>query len=121
MRKMALIMSLILLVSFVTPAYASANEEISPFVLNIFPSISFDGTTAKCSAIIIGDNMSDSISATLKLWQGNSCIATWYASGNGYMQVSKSKSVTRGITYKLTVDVTINGTLKPTVSVLGTC
>lgn len=121
MRKIAFILALIMILSISTTAYAATPDEISPFVLRIYPQISFDGETATCTVNVYGDNASDSISITMKLWQGNSCIATWSTSGTGYMQFSRSKDVTKGLQYKLTADVMINGVVKPTVSVYGTC
>lgn len=119
MKKTALFLALILILSVPTTAYAAVPDEISPFALRIYPQISFDGNTATCTATVISDKMTDSISLTLKLWQGSSCIATWSTSGSGYMQFSRSIDVTAGLRYKLTADVTINGTAKPTVSIYG--
>ena len=121
MRKATFFLALILILSVSTTAYAATPDEASPFVLKILPSINFDGETAKCTATVVGDNMSDTISITMKLWQGNSCIAIWTASGSGYLQLSRTKVVTEGLQYKLTVDVKLNGVTKPTVSVDGTC
>ncbi|MBR3771467.1 MAG: hypothetical protein IKL07_04300 [Clostridium sp.] len=121
MRKIALIIALIMILSVPTTAYATMSEEISPFVLRIYPHISFNGKTATCTANVYVDNPNDRVSITMKLWQGNSCIATWSTSGTGNMQFSRSKAVTVGLEYRLTVDVTINGITKPTVSVNGIC
>ena len=121
MKKSVLLFALILIISIPTTAQAAVPDELSPFVLKILPSLTFDDETANCTVTIIGDNMSDSISVTLKLWQGNACLATWNSSGNGYMQLSQSKNVTEGVQYKLTVDVTINGITRPTVSIYGYC
>lgn len=121
MRKMALFLALILILSVPTTAYAAVPEEISPFALKIMPNLHFEDEVAHCTTTVIGDNMSDSISVTMKLWKGNVCYATWTTSGNGYLQFTRTKPVTAGTQYKLTVDVTINGIKKPTVSVSGTC
>lgn len=121
MKKTALLLALIMILSIPTTAHAAVPDEISPFALKIFPSLNFDGETAKCTVTIIGDNMSDTISVTLKLWQGNTCLATWNSSGKGYMQFSQSRNVTEGLQYKMTVDVTINGITRPTVSIYGYC
>lgn len=102
-------------------ANAALADENNPFALHIRPTLSFDEAIANCSVTVIGENMSDSISITMKLWQGNTCIATWSTSGKGYVQFSRSKNVTEGIQYKLTADVTINGIVKPTVGDYGTC
>lgn len=121
MRKAAFFLALIMILSVPTTAYAAVPEEVSPFALKIMPSLSFDGETANCTVTVIGDNMSDSISITMKLWQSNSCIATWNGSGTGYMQFSRNCNVTSGLEYKLTAAVTVNGIAKPSVAVYGNC
>lgn len=119
MKKTAFVLAIVLLLSIPTTAYAAVPDEISPFVLRIYPQISFDGDTAICTVTVIGDKTTDSISITMKLWQDNSCIATWSTSGTGYMQFSKTIDVAEGLQYKLTADVSINGIAKPAVSVYG--
>lgn len=121
MKKSVLLFALILIISIPATVYAAVPDELSPFVLKILPSLTFDDETANCTVTIIGDNMSDTISVTLKLWQGSTCLATWSSAGKGYMQFSKTKTVTEGMQYKMTVDVTINGIAKPTYSIWGKC
>lgn len=121
MRKTAFIIAIIMILSVPTTTYAATSNEISPFVLRIYPQISFNGEIATCTVNVYGDNVGDRISITMKLWQGYSCIATWSSSGSGYLQLTKTKNVTDGVEYKLTADVTINGVAKPTVSVSGIC
>lgn len=47
--------------------------------------------------------------------------ATWTASGTGTLKFSKTKTVEKGSTYKLTADATVNGTKLSTTSATGTC
>lgn len=89
--------------------------------LAIKPSISFDGTTAECSISVVADKMSDSIKATLVLWDGTKRVDSWTISGTGYLLFSDSTQVIKGRTYKLTADVMICGISKPSVSVEATC
>lgn len=121
MRKAALLLVFILVMAIPVTANAALPDENNPYALHIRPSLSFDGTTANCSVTVIGENMSDSISIVMKLWQGNSCIATWSTSGKGYVQFSRSKNVTEDLQYTLTADVTINGIANPTFSDHGIC
>ena len=116
MRKASILLALLLLVAIFTTAQASP-ARISP----AYPSLSFSGTTANCSVYIKADNLNDSISATIQLWQGSSCVATWYASGVGSLTHSASKAVTSGLQYTLTVDANINGSSIPRVSTTKTC
>lgn len=87
----------------------------------IFANISFTGTTANCSATILADDSSDTISATMKLWNGSTCLATWTGTGKGSLSMAKSKAVTSGLEYKLTIDAVIDGSKFGTVSKFGTC
>ena len=84
-------------------------------------SLSFSGTTANYSTVVRGNNTSDSISVTMKLWKGGSVIKTWSSSGSGKVSMSKTAAVKRGQTYKLTVNATINGVAQPQQSVTRTC
>lgn len=116
MRKASILLALLLLVTVFTTAQASPARSLSTN-----PLLSFAGTTANCSVYIRADNLNDSISATIQLWQGSSCVATWYASGVGSLTHSASKAVTSGLQYTLTVDATINGSSIPRVSTTQTC
>lgn len=120
-RKVLIILVCALVFSFFTTAYATTPDDVSPLAFRMIPQISFEGERATCTAIVFGDNMNDELFVTLKLWQGNTCIATWSTSGTGHLQFTRTKTVTRGVQYKLTLDVTINGVKEPTASVLGTC
>ncbi len=84
-------------------------------------SLSFDGTTANCEVTATASNMNQSISATIKLYRGNTWLHTWTVSDTGYLEFSETWPVTSGYTYKLTADLTINGTTYPTVSTTRTC
>ena len=83
--------------------------------------ISFDGTTAICSASCKADSSKDKIEATITLYQGNSYVDSWSNSGTGLVFVSGSCDVKSGKTYKLVVDYSINGTTKEQKSTTGTC
>lgn len=115
MKKIALLLALVLLVLPITANAAT------PRIIGIKPGIAFDGTTANCTVSVTGETMKDKIEVVVKLWQGNRCIATWNASGTGFLNFSKTKIVTKGVEYTLTADVTINGTKYPTVSFTSLC
>lgn len=111
MRKIALLIALLLLVFPVTANAAT------PRLVSIKPGIDFNGTTANCTVFVSGNTMNDDIEVVVKLWQGSICIATWKTSGIGYVNLSRSKTVSKGIEYTLTADVTINGSKQPTASI----
>lgn len=111
MKKIAFLLALLM---FVLPITANAATPRSIFIK---PGISFDDDTANCTVSVTGNSMKDDIEVVVKLWQGNICIATWKTSGTGYVNFSKSKTVSTGVEYELTADVTINGIKQPTVSI----
>lgn len=115
MRKLALFMAIILVVA--TPLSVSA----APRLLNVFPALSFDGTTATCQATVAGNNTSEHIEVTMKLMQGSYCEATWTADGYGYVYMLEYDTVTKGRTYNLVVEVKVNGIAQTPASVSATC
>lgn len=111
------VFAVLLLLALVFPVSAQAAQRLAI----ARPSITFSGTTATCSVSARGNSTKDSISLTAKLYNGSTCIATWTDSGTGSLNFSKTKTVQSGNTYKLTADVTINGTALATASASGTC
>lgn len=119
MRKMALVLVMVMvLTTLALPVYASAAESRA---ITIVPAISFDGTTATCNARIVGNTIDEELHATIRLYRGNTLVATWTAEGNGYIFFSKTKTVTKGYTYKLTVDLTVDGEACTQVYVENEC
>ena len=103
---------------FAQPIYA---EAASLRTATIWPSMAFDGTTAQCSVSVTADHFTDDIEIVVKLWRNGQCIKTWEDSGTGYLIFDKTATVTKGYTYTMTVDATLDGVVQPTVSVEGTC
>jgi hypothetical protein len=85
------------------------------------PKLVFQGTTASCSAICQGDTKSDSITATLALYQGSTYIDSWSKSGAGKITLYGECKVTSGKTYRLELAYSINGVDKPVVSATNYC
>ena len=83
--------------------------------------LNFTGTQANCSATISANNSSEKISATIKLWNGSTCLKTWSASGTGVLSFYQTAAVTKGQTYSLEVSYTVAGVSQPTVSATNTC
>ena len=115
MRKVALLMAIILVIS--TPLTAVA----TPWVLNIRPSLTFEGTTATCYVLVVGNNTSEHIEVTMKLMYGNSLVASWSDDGYGYVRLQQNAGVTQGRTYTLVVEVTVDNVVKQPVSINETC
>ena len=88
---------------------------------SVQPSLTFQGTTANCRVYARGDNSSDKVSATIELRQGNTVVDSWSTSGSGWINWSGSASVTRGRTYTLVVNVTINGTKYSPINISKIC
>ena len=115
MRKTALLLAIIMVISM--PLSVSAE----PRALGISPLLDFEGTTAICEATVIGNNTSEYIEVTMKLKWGIFTVESWSSSGYGYVYMLEEHSVNNGWTYKLVVEVTVNGVENTPVSVSGTC
>lgn len=115
MRRMALFLAIILVISM--PLSVSA----APRALSINPTLGFTGTTAECEVIVVGDNTSEYIEVSLKLMRGSYCVASWNASGYGYVYMYKEASVTKNVTYTLVAQVTVNNVAFTPVSVSDKC
>lgn len=85
------------------------------------PDLFFRGTTAICSAICRGNAASDTVEATLTLYQGNTYIDSWSESGDGKITLYGECAVTSGKNYRLELAYSINGADKPVVSVTNYC
>lgn len=113
------ILMVILLAGSILPIRTGAVEARA---MTIAPGLSFSGTTAYCDVTVLCDYSTDEIDATMKLWEGNFCIATWNGSDEGMLVLDETYSgVTKGQEYTVTVDVVINGVSKPRVFVKRTC
>lgn len=117
MRKQLLALSLILVMFLGIAAQASGPAKIPVAT----PKLSFNGTTAICTIYVRGDKSTDTVSATAKLWSGSTCLKTWAFSGKGSIREDRKATVSRGKTYKLTVDYMVNGVKQPQKSVTRTC
>lgn len=114
------IFSLAALVVLILSATVSAvdTRESTPH-----PTLTFNGTTATCAFSIRAESSSDKINATIKLWDGSTCLKTWTDSSTNYLFFSEthSKGIQTGKSYKMTVDYTIAGKSYPQLSVSAVC
>lgn len=83
--------------------------------------LSFSGTTAVCFATCRSGNSSDRFAMTLILEQGGVEVDSWSASGYGQVTISEFCPVTKGKTYTLVMECSINGEPQPSFSTHGTC
>lgn len=83
------------------------------------PVLTFDGTTANCYVSVTA--LGKPITATLELWHGNFCVATWSDSAASRLIISEECTVIKGETYTLKVSGTINGVSFTGTPVIGTC
>ena len=113
-RRFFLISALLLFVLSLTAHAASTAYDANP-------SLSFSGTTAYCSVICRGDKTTDSISATLTLYQGSTEIDSWSNSGTFHVPVSGNCSVVSGVTYRLKLSWSVNGVSQPDIEVTNIC
>ena len=114
MRKRILALTLAAVLLLTVPAQAAMQSATS------IPSLTFDGTEATCELKVVGET-GDEIEATLTLWRGSTMLATWSKEGTSYVRISQTKTVTKGYTYTLKADVTINGVAYDQNTVSGKC
>lgn len=91
------------------------------------PTLIISGTKATCQAEVWAESGAD-IDGTMTLYRisggSQSYVNSWSFSGTSYVFSSKSCTVTKGYTYKLVVDVTVegsNGSDNITVSTSKVC
>lgn len=83
--------------------------------------LTFDGTTAICSATCYGNQTSDDLDVTLTLYQGSTYIDSWSGSGKWRVILTGKCEVKSGKTYRLELTYSINGEEMPTTSTTKTC
>ena len=83
--------------------------------------LSFSGTTAICFGTCRSGNSSDRIAMTLILEQGGVELDSWSATGYGQVTISETYPVTKGKTYTLVMEYSVNGEPQPAVSTHATC
>ncbi|MBR5792200.1 MAG: hypothetical protein IKY34_03730 [Ruminiclostridium sp.] len=96
-------------------------QAVQPRYAQISPSLGFTGTTANCSVTVRGENSTDKISITAKLYRGGTLLATWTKSGTGTVTLSQKKTVTKNYSYTLESNVTINGVKQSVPLVTKAC
>ena len=115
MKKVALFLAIVLVVAM--PLTVSA----TPRALGINPTLAFDGTTAACEVMVIGNDTSEHITVVMKLMHGNTCVRAWMIDDYGYVYMLTYANVTRGQTYSLVIEVSVNGVAQQPYSISGTC
>lgn len=116
MKIKTLLASIIMVLLLATPAYATLTRGST-----IAPTLTFTNTTANCGVTIFDGSDNAKITAVISLKSGNDCIESWERSAVGYFYFNETVSVTRGQTYTLSVDATIDGKTFSTVSTSNTC
>ena len=96
-------------------------QAVEPRAAGYSLSLTFDETTAVCEASCRGDKSTDYIKATLTLYQGSTYVTSWNGEGSYRAIVSGQRSVTRGKSYTLKLNYTINGVAQPEQSVTKVC
>lgn len=109
----------IFLVAAILSALVATAAAAASRTADCTPTLSFNGTTAKCSVSITA--IGKPIAATLELWQGSTRVAQWSDSAASRLIISEECKVTKGKTYTLKVNGTINGVSFTGTPVTGTC
>ena len=85
-RVFALVSLLILMLTMTAHA-------IEPYGAVQMPILSFNGTTANCYVDCKGENSTDTVKATLTLYQGKTYVDSWSGSGKGHALVTGNCTV----------------------------
>lgn len=115
MKKQFFALIAILLLTLANTAQASVLR-----TAGTTPELSFSGTTATTFALCTAKT-SDHISAKLTLYQGNTYIDSWSATGTYRVPVSGECTVKSGKVYRLVLTWSINGIAQPEQSVTKKC
>ena len=115
MKKRSIALFVLMAMLFAIPAYAD-----SPRAIDYFTDIEFDGTEATCITRITGDRVTDRITATMTLKQGNRTIDSWSGSGSDILSLRETADVSRRVTYMLVLEWTVNGVEKTPVTIQRT-
>ena len=117
-KIMKKIISVILVAVMLLAISASAFAE--PYrAASVTPTLSFSGTTANCKVTI--RESGKAISATMSLWDGNTCLDSWSGNGTSLLIISGSHEVVQGKTYTLKVTGTSGSTTLVVEPVSGKC
>ena len=100
-RILSVLLAMVLSVAFCTSASATLYTATS------LPTLNFNGSTAECQ--FIHRDYGKDIDVTLELWSGETPIDSWSDSGVSYVSVSGSRTVVRGVTYTVKVNLTVDG------------
>lgn len=116
MKKTIALVTVVILLISALPLSAFA---VTPRAPSIYPTLTFNGTTATCGLIVTAED-TDRITATVKLCRGSSVVATWTPSAVGSMAFYDYATVSRNATYTLTAQVYINGVAQAPASTTRT-
>lgn len=112
MRVIALLLCAAVLCS--TTAFAQETRSISSS-----PELTFDGNTALCEFAC--SSLGDTITVTMKLWQGDTLVNSWTQTGTSKISMSKTCEVSRLKMYTLEVSGTCDGVAFGPISVSKRC
>ena len=116
MRKIALLLAVVILLSVPVNAYA-----VMPRNEYITADLTFNGRTATYKGVAIPENSSDYVVMRVTLWKGTMCLVDETVTGYGYLSYTDIITLTSGWEIELRVDVTINGVVYPTRNDIVTC
>ena len=116
MRKIALLLAVVILLSVPVNAYAA-----TPWSVRTDAELTFDGRTATYKGVAIPENSSDYVVMRITLWKGTMCLVDETVTGYGYLSYTDIITLTSGWEVELRVDVTINGVVYPTRNDIATC
>ena len=103
-RTIVLLLIMVLLLS--TAVYAvEPRYAVNP------PNLNISNSVATCVYSYDSGNSANKINVTLRLYRGQTLVASWTGTGYGSIYMNKTANAVSGATYQLTANVYVNDSL----------
>ncbi len=109
MKKLSFLLAVIMICCIPVSAFAAGDDRI------LTNRVTFSITDGVASYYINIFSDSRDTSVNVRLWDGNNCIDSWSDNQKDTFIINRSIPVKKGRTYTLTVDVTVDGAVKPQI------
>lgn len=117
MKKRLLMMSGLLVLILALGVYQVATEMQATAIAK--PTLTFDEDQAVCicKVWVAADNGGKEITAVIRLREDEKSVEVWEASSTGILNFSETAPAAPGHTYRMTVDVKVDGRRIPKISI----
>lgn len=106
MKKRTIVIMLVMVLLLSTVVYA-----VEPRGTVSYPQLSISNGTATCKFSHYENDSEAKINVTLRLYRGQTLVASWSGTGYGSIYMNKTANAVSGATYQLTANVYVNDSL----------